>query len=134
MNAIKGYILIAEGDQGSEEWQSKFRVIADVQYIIGQLDSLGKDTIDWGALIGEFKYFSHIEGLGSFPQLYNLADFGALSDDFIHELEAPLVERPTQTYNRSSLYLRQSRAEKVTKEFEKFLEHLKSLPALKELF
>jgi hypothetical protein len=128
------YELIAEGDQGDEQWKAKFESVKEVQQILGQLDAIGRQKdINWYDLIGSHKYFAKITAL-RFPPLYDLAEFADLSNDFWHTLDPPEDDdRPMQSFNWSRLYVRESGAEIVETEFAQFLSHIKSLPWIKEL-
>jgi hypothetical protein len=127
------YELVAQGDQGDEEWKPQFRSLEEVQRIISQLDAIGENQIKWEALIGSCKYFENLRVL-QFPPLYDLGGFADLSNDFWHVLDSPEKDdEPMQSFNWSRLYLKRNRADTVKHEFELFWTHLRSMPWLKEL-
>ena len=127
------YEIVAEGDQGDEQWKPKFDSLKKVQQVLCQLDAIGESNITWDALIGRHKYFEEISSM-QFPPLYNLAEFADLSNDFWHVLDPPEDDdKPMQSFNWSRLYVKSKRAEIVQREFARFFDHLKTLPWIKEL-
>src|SRR5262249_31351356 len=99
--------------------------------IISSLDQ-AKQPINIDQIISNFAYFSRLKEM-DFPPLWSLSDFETLSKDFLHFIDEPRDDRPGQSFNESRLYVDSQRREIVLAEVDQFLQHLRSLPCLRDL-
>jgi hypothetical protein len=126
------WTIVASGDQGYEEWQPMFGSIREVRDIISSLDQ-AKQPINMDQIISNFAYFSRLKEM-DFPPLCSLSDFETLSEDFLHLIDEPYCDDiPGQSFNESRLYVDSQRREIVLAEVDQFLQHLRSLPCVRDL-
>jgi hypothetical protein len=127
------WTIVAAGDQGHEEWESVFVSIRDVQEIISRLDEVER-PISIDEVVADFNYFRRLKEM-DFPPLYDLSDFEHLSGDFLYLIDEPEHDNgpPGMSFNQVQLYVDSQRIQVVLVEFNRFLQHLRSLPGLMEL-
>jgi hypothetical protein len=141
------WVLAAEGELGDVVcWQEPFKVIKTVQGILCSLEEVGdSEDIDWDALIGAFDYFRGIQDVG-FPPLYNEWQFGDAFDDFLclkdddddedEDEEREKNDGPVFGYRpefvRVRIYIDTDKVSAVVSAFNVFLQHLRTVPQLRE--